>query len=200
MAAKKKRKVRVKVRGYEPEDARAVAEILGSRGVVEDTMQLPHRPVSEATARFAKRDSRNRILVADMDGSIAAVGGLRLHRSLRARHAASLWLGVAEDVRGRGIGGLLIDELLDLGEKWMGVLRFEITVVVDNEAAIKLYRERGFEIEGVVQAAALRNGQLVDNFSMARVAEVLPYPRITARDVAQKIPALLPAGADRSKN
>ena len=39
MAAKKKRKVRVKVRGYEPDDAAAVAKILGSRGVVEETMQ-----------------------------------------------------------------------------------------------------------------------------------------------------------------
>ncbi|MBW2460399.1 MAG: GNAT family N-acetyltransferase [Deltaproteobacteria bacterium] len=200
MASKKKRKVRVKVRGYEPEDARAVSSILGSRGVVEETMQVPHRPVSEATGRFAKRDSRNRILVAEMDGDVAAVGGLRLHRSLRARHAASLWLAVADDVRGRGIGGLVVDELLDLGEKWMGVLRFEIAVFVDNEAAIKLYRERGFEIEGVVQAAALRDGKLVDNFSMARVAEMLPYPRITVRDVAQKIPALLPSGPDRSKN
>ncbi len=200
MASRKKRKVRIKVRGYEPEDAMAVAGILRGKKVVESTLQVPHRSAREVAQRFDAPDAGVRILVAEMDGDVVAVGGLVPHRSLRARHVANVWLSVADDVQGRGIGAHLLDELLDLGASWMGVLRFQLEVFVDNEAAITLYRSRGFEIEGVIRGEALRDGTLVDTFLMGRVAEDVPWPRITARDVAQRMPALLPSGPDRSKN
>jgi len=200
MASRKKRKVRVKVRGYESRDAAGVAAILAGKRVVEATLQVPFRSADEVMRRFSKPDVASRILVADMDGEVTAVGGLRLHQSPRARHAADLWLSVADDVQGRGIGGHLLDALLDLGENWMGILRFQLEVFVDNEAAIKLYRDKGFEIEGVIRGKAMRNGELVDALLMGRMAEEIPWPRVTARDVAQRLPALLPAGPDRSKN
>jgi putative acetyltransferase len=200
MASRKKRKVRIKVRGYASSDAPAVAGILGGKNVVASTLQVPHRSVEEVARRFDEPDPAVRILVAVMDGDVVAVGGLRLHESLRARHVANVWLSVADDVRGRGIGALLLDELLSLGERWMGVLRFQLEVYVDDEAAITLYRSRDFEIEGVIRGRALRDGELVDAFLMGRIAEDIPWPRITARDVAQRMPALLPAGPDRSKN
>jgi putative acetyltransferase len=200
MASRKKRKVRVKIRGYEPEDAPAVAGILSGKHVVEGTLQIPHRSVDEVSRQFAKPDPNVRLLVAEMDGDVAAFGGLSVERSLRARHVGHVWISVSEDVHGRGIGGHLLDALLDLGTEWMGLLRIQLEVFVDNEAAIKLYRERGFEIEGVIRGSALRKGKLVDSFLMGRMAENLPWPRVTARDAAQRMPALLSAGPDRSKN
>jgi putative acetyltransferase len=200
MASRKKRKVRIKVRGYESDDASSVARLLGGKNVVASTLQLPHRSIDEVTRLFDEPDPAARILVAQMDGDAVAVGGLRLHESPRARHVAYLWLVVADDVQGRGIGAVLLDELLALGERWMGILRFQLEVNVDDEAAITLYRSRDFEIEGVIRGRALRDGELVDGFSMGRIAEELPWPRVTARDVAQRMPALLPSGPDRSKN
>ena len=59
--------------------------------------------------------------------------------------------------------------LCDYADRWMGVLRIELTVYVDNAAAIALYRKFGFEIEGRYRGYALRDGALVDAFAMARL-------------------------------
>jgi putative acetyltransferase len=200
MASRKKRKVRVRVRGYESSDALAVAEILSGQNMLAGTPDVPHRSNEELMTRLEKREHGTRTLVAELDGEVMAVGGLRLVRSLRARHVANLWISVADDVEGRGVAGHLLDALLDLGQRWMGILRFQLEVFVDDEAAIKRYREHGFEIEGVIRGSALRAGKLVDSFLLGRMAEQLPWPQITARDVAQRLPALLPPGRDPSKN
>ncbi len=200
MGSRKKQKVRIKLRGYESSDAPAVAAILSGKKVQAATLAPPHQPQSEVARRLDPEQSASRILVAEMDGDLVAVGGLGLRPSLRARHVADIWLSVADDVQGRGIGAHLLDELLALGERWMGILRFQLDVFVDDEPAITLFRSRGFEIEGVIRGWALRDGTLMDGFSMGRLAEDVPWPRITVRDVAQRMPALLPAGPDRSKN
>jgi putative acetyltransferase len=42
-------------------------------------------------------------------------------------------------------------------------------VYTDNEAALRLYKKLGFEIEGTHRKYAFRDGQYVDAFTMARV-------------------------------
>ncbi|HHN9732073.1 TPA: hypothetical protein ACP7RT_003282, partial [Escherichia coli] len=44
-----------------------------------------------------------------------------------------------------------------------------LTVFVDNAPAIKVYKKYGFEIEGTGKKYALRNGEYVDAYYMARV-------------------------------
>ena len=51
----------------------------------------------------------------------------------------------------------------------MNLLRLELVVFVDNEAAIRLYRKHGFVIEGTHRAFALRKGAFVDAYAMARL-------------------------------
>ena len=59
--------------------------------------------------------------------------------------------------------------LCDYADRWMGVLRIELTVYVDNAAAIALYRKFGFETEGRHRGYALRDGRYVDALAMARL-------------------------------
>jgi putative acetyltransferase len=49
------------------------------------------------------------------------------------------------------------------------VTRTELTVLTDNQRAISLYREFGFEIEGTLRKYAFRNGEFVDAYVMARL-------------------------------
>lgn len=54
-------------------------------------------------------------------------------------------------------------------DNWLRVDRIELTVFVDNAPAIKVYKKFGFEIEGTGKKYALRNGEYVDAYFMARV-------------------------------
>lgn len=71
--------------------------------------------------------------------------------------------------QGKGVGSRLLTAALDVADNWMNLHRVELTVYVDNEAAQRLYRKFGFEVEGVLRDSALRDGVFVDTVSMARL-------------------------------
>jgi putative acetyltransferase len=50
----------------------------------------------------------------------------------------------------------------------MNLTRLELTVFVDNERAVALYKKHGFEIEGELVDYAYRNGRYVTAYTMAR--------------------------------
>ena len=59
--------------------------------------------------------------------------------------------------------------LCDYADRWAQVLRIELTVFVDNERAITLYRKFGFRLEGTHRGYALRDGAYADVHAMARL-------------------------------
>ena len=198
---KKRRKAPLVIRAFEPtKDMDAVAVMRRMRGVIHGTLQLPHQSTHEITERLAKPPPGGRVLVAEIDGLVVGHGSVSPAQPVRRRHAAAVGLMIRDDYQGHGIGGELLDALLDVGEKWLGVLRFELEVYVDNKPAIQLYRSRGFQIEGVCRGYALRDGELVDAFTMARLADNVGWPRVIAEDVAGRSPPQLPAGPNRGSN
>ncbi|RST71272.1 GNAT family N-acetyltransferase [Siminovitchia acidinfaciens] len=57
-------------------------------------------------------------------------------------------------------------------EKWAeecGILRLELTVVCENQAAVGLYHKMGFEIEGRKRASLLINGAFHDEYLMSKL-------------------------------
>jgi putative acetyltransferase len=198
--SRKKRKSQIRIRGYEPADAPALAQVHQERSTVEGTLQLPYQSTDELTKRWSPGRDDLRVVVAEVDGHVVGVGSLHRNTRPRLSHSAAIGMCVAERARRRGVGKAILDAVLEIGEEWLGLVRIELTVFVDNAAALRLYRSRDFEIEGVLRAYGFRAGKLVDAFQMARVRPGLPWPRVTAEEVAQRVPPLLPAGPDRTKN
>lgn len=62
-------------------------------------------------------------------------------------HTASMDMALLPEVRGRGIGELLLRTVIEAGRKH-GLSRIGLSVFADNERAIKLYKKCGFEEEG----------------------------------------------------
>lgn len=161
---------RLTIRAMEPSDAEGVSVLLGSPGVVEGTLQLPEMAVASRIEHLEKIEQGACKLVAQVDGRIVASAGLQpVGASLRRSHARALFICIAAEWQGKGLGKRMMQRLLDWADNWTHVLRIELTVHADNEAAMALYKGMGFEVEGRHRAYSMKNGRLVDAFSMARL-------------------------------
>lgn len=86
----------------------------------------------------------------------------------RNRHSATIVIGILQEFSGRGIGNRLLEE----AEAWAvphGIHRLELTVMTHNQAAIRLYRRRGFEIEGTRRDSLRVDGIPTDEYLMAKL-------------------------------
>jgi L-phenylalanine/L-methionine N-acetyltransferase len=78
-------------------------------------------------------------------------------------------MAVHDDHRGQGIGSALMEAAVDLADNGLNILRIELEVYTDNEAALRLYKKFGFAIEGTLVRNTFRAGQYVDAYVMARL-------------------------------
>lgn len=108
-------------------------------------------------------------LLAEVDDDLVAlcnaVGGKRQ----ATRHCATLGISVRKAWQGKGIGTLLLQNVIDWA-KTSGILRrLDLKVYADNDRGIALYKKLGFTTEGLRRQAILRNGQLIDDVEMAMI-------------------------------
>lgn len=168
----------VTIRRARASDAEALAALHADPAVFPQLMQMPHADVEAWRTRLSgggPAASNDLMLVADADAEIAGSAGLHaLGSSPRRRHAMLLGICVAQAWQGRGVGRQLMQALCDYADRWLGLRRIELQVYADNARAIALYRRFGFEHEGTHRAYALRDGELVDSLSMARLRSAPP--------------------------
>jgi L-phenylalanine/L-methionine N-acetyltransferase len=159
------------IRRITQDDAAACARVMGDPGVYPGLMQMPYTSVELWRERLAKpMQPPEMMLLAERGGEVLGTCGLHpAHASVRRRHVMTLGISVLPAAQGQGVGSALMQALCDYADRWAQVLRLELTVYVDNAAAIALYRKHGFEIEGTHRAYALRDGAYVDSHSMARL-------------------------------
>jgi L-phenylalanine/L-methionine N-acetyltransferase len=164
----------VTLRRARPDDAEDFAAMMNDPLVYPGVMQLPYTDAAFHRERLAANvggpGQVDLQLLAVHDGRV--IGGAGLHAAgthVRRRHVMYLGITVAGPWQGRGVGGLLMAALCEHADRWLGVLRLELTVYTDNLAAIALYRRYGFEIEGTHRAYVLRDGRFVDAHAMARL-------------------------------
>lgn len=156
------------IRHAEPNDAAAIRQNYMHPGVYHDTLQLPHPSREMWQERLIVKPGQRR-LVACIDEKIVGDLSLQVEASPRRSHVATFGISVAADAQGRGVGSALMREMINLCDNWMRIERIELTVFSDNPAALALYRKYGFEIEGTGKKFALRNGEYVDAYYMARM-------------------------------
>jgi ribosomal protein S18 acetylase RimI-like enzyme len=82
-------------------------------------------------------------------------------------HSGTLVMGLLPEYRRQGIGTRLLHAAMDSAFENPERRRVQLEVMSDNQAAIALYAEHGFAVEGVAERAVRRNGELVDIVHMA---------------------------------
>jgi putative acetyltransferase len=63
----------------------------------------------------------------------------------------------------------LLEALLEIGDRQLGLTRLELEVMADNIGAIRLYEQCGFVVEGRKRDAVMRPGGFVDLLVMGRL-------------------------------
>lgn len=162
----------ITIRHIEPDDYEALHEVFSGPKAMSGTLQPP-LPSKEAwRKKLANPPDGLFSLVACADGEV--IGSIALNTSptrWRMRHVGDIGMAVRDDWQGRGVGSKLVEAALDLADNWLNLSRIELHVFTNNTAGIALYKKFGFEVEGTHRRFAFRDGEYVDAYSMARLAE-----------------------------
>ena len=159
-------------------DAESVWRNMTDESVYSGTLQLPYSSLERWRERLTATEGVVS-LVACAGEQI--VGNASLHtnpKTPRRAHAGALGMAVPSAWQRKGVGTALLGAIIELADHWLGLARLELTVFVDNEPALALYRKHDFQIEGTMRGYALRRGVLVDTYAMARLRD---RPQIARR-------------------
>lgn len=155
------------IRPVRIEDAEAIWEIARQHGVIETTLSLPSDRLAQRAERLAELGPDEHWLIAEADGAVVGLAGLNVGTG-RLRHSGYVFLFVAHAQQGGGVGTRLLRALLDIADNWLLLRRVELTVMVGNDRAKQLYEHLGFEVEGRRKMSVIAEGELKDEWLMAR--------------------------------
>ena len=162
----------IRVRQSAEDDIGAIAAIYGHH-VLHGTGSFETEPPNEDDMRRRRADVLARglpYLVAEYsDGAILGYAYASAYRPRAAyRNTAENSVYVRHDVNGRGIGRLLLQELLTQCEA-LGV-RQMVAVVGDsaNLASVRLHEAFGFRLVGTLRSVGRKHGQWLDTVLLQR--------------------------------
>ena len=162
------------LRNPREEDARMLIDYLKitcgeTRYLVKEPEEITMTLEEEEAFIRKQNDSENSlILLGFLNGRYVGNCSLMGKGPLRYRHRVSMGIALYQEFTGLGIGRVMIGALLKIaGEK--GFEQVELEVVKDNERAIRLYREMGFEICGTFpNNMKYKDGSYADAYWMVR--------------------------------
>lgn len=165
----------MEVRPAQASDAEAMraiynAEVAGSTV----TFDLVPRTLAEQRAWIEEHQGAHPAVVAIERGTVAGFGSLSLFRE-RPAYATTVEdsVYVAEDWRGRGVGGLVLAELIRLAVHH-GFHTVLARISGDNAASIALHRRQGFALVGVEREVGRKFGRWIDVTVMQRMLQSGP--------------------------
>ena len=110
------------------------------------------------------------VIFGAFDGTqLVGVMGIAREKNRKQRHKATVWGVFVDDAyRGQGVAKNLMSEVVQLGEKWDGVLQLMLSAEKNNTAAINLYLSFGFVEYGVEPRFSMVDGIFYDELYMIK--------------------------------
>lgn len=161
-----------RIRPFKESDIADISEIRSMRGVMETipTLFSENAAFTERVMKAVGPNDPVLSAVADIPGGEKVIGNavLRLTEKARLRHTASVALIVHAGYQNMGVGRALLSQLLEIADKWLMLVRVDLEVEANNAAAIHLYESLGFQIEGRLKYAFMKDGRYEDLLVMAK--------------------------------
>jgi putative acetyltransferase len=157
------------VRPIHPDDATDIYAIISDPKVAVGADWIPVKEYLQIKEWAANPNTEQHRLVAEMNGTVVGVGWLIQKSRPRINHIGQTELIVQPDHWGQRIGTSLAIAILDLADKWLNLKRVEASVVSNNERAIRMLQNLGFDVEGTRRASLYGDGQWQDENLLARL-------------------------------
>lgn len=159
------------IREADIEDAKNVIEYIK---IVSDETDFLISDSSERnfTVRKEKEFLQNiqssileKIFLFEIENKIVGMCSIEGINKIRIKHRVDLAITVLKNYWGNKIGEKLIDYAIEYC-KSNCIKKIELTVRIDNERALKLYKKFGFEIEGEIKNFIYLNGNYYNCYYM----------------------------------
>lgn len=165
----------INIRPLYESDLIRLNEIRRSIGVYEYILSLKDETLSDTISYFTENKQFKHTYIAEKsyNGQAIVVGYIRLciDEDARRRHKGKLSIAIASEYQCNGIGGRLLDIVIDLAFNWLMLKKIELVVLTKNTKAINLYKTKGFEIEGTLKFDTVVNGKYEDVYVMSKFSK-----------------------------
>ncbi len=122
-----------------------------------------------ARADSAERRAGNMTLFAELDGELVGMAGASWSQRKKIRHVAQGYgVYVLPAQRGKGIGGVLMQSLLDELARLPQIKKISLQVNCESAAAVALYEKLGFATVGIARGELFVGGRYYDLLYMER--------------------------------
>jgi phosphinothricin acetyltransferase len=153
------------------DDAAAIARIYNQGIEDHATLETARRSVDERRQWLSARGPRHPVIVAVMKATNEIVGWASLNQfNPRAAydHVADISVYVARQVRGKGVGSVLLPEL-EVHARRIGYHKMVLAGFPWNMSGTRLYASCGFEVVGTYHEQGLIDGKWVDVILMEKI-------------------------------
>lgn len=105
-------------------------------------------------------------IVAKLDNKV--IGMLNVHSSNRKRleHIGEFGMSVLKEYWHKGVGNSLLTYTINWAKESGIIRKLNLKVLVNNDNAIRLYKKKGFKIEGTVTRDIKLDGSFIDTYQM----------------------------------
>ncbi len=145
----------VLIREATTDDAEKLIKL--AKGYIKNTKSIPiypdeFEPSIEYEANWIDtliKEKNSQVLLAEYNGEL--IGNIDLHGNQRRKlfHTAWIGMGIDEEHRGKGLGTILMQELIEWCQKNEHLRLLWLEAYTNNSAGVKLYEKMGFEKTGI---------------------------------------------------
>jgi len=163
----------VRIRSYRPDDLEALVRYANNPRVaanLRDRFPFPYTVEDgrEWLAAADQQDPEANFVIAteaELIGTIGLILGDDVYR-----HSAEVGYWIAEPFWGRGIATRVLDAITEWGFAQFSLLRIFAQVFSDNIASVRVLEKAGYELEGTMRQAVIKNGRVMDQLIYARLS------------------------------
>ncbi|WP_088010516.1 GNAT family N-acetyltransferase [Gottfriedia acidiceleris] len=106
------------------------------------------------------------ILLGTINDQIISIGSINSSQKERTKHVGTLGIVIKKKYWGLSLGKLLMQSLVDWAKQNNLTRKIQLVTNEDNHKAIQLYKNLGFEIEGVMKEDTYINGKYCNTLMM----------------------------------